>query len=68
MFEAGVSLGEYTIETMPWHWTRAFFYYKKIKNIYAASAMDSDGLVAPKEYWFEEKALERWYKDRSDAK
>lgn len=49
---------------IPWWWTYALAFYRQVKSILETSALDPEKLIAPKEYWFNQKELEAWYESR----
>lgn len=63
-------LGSLSLEgarNLPWHWTKMLEYGDYIKGIYEATALDPEGLVAPKELWFTAE-LKDWYKSREELR
>ncbi len=33
----------------------------RVKGIYESAALDPEKMPAPKEFWFDDKALDEWY-------
>ena len=62
----GVTPGEYTAKTFPWHWTRALGMYEQVRSILEAAAYDKDKAVAPKSMWFRKERLDAWFKERRE--
>ena len=58
--EHGIPIG-FTIANAPWHWIRALSMYQTVKTIYQNASYDPEGQIAPKIYWFDNQALQRWY-------
>jgi hypothetical protein len=40
--------------------------YKRVKSILEAAALDPERLVAPKDIWFDNAELERWFESRRE--
>jgi hypothetical protein len=38
--------------------------YARVKGIIEAAGLDPEKMVAPKEIWFDDKALEEWFDSR----
>lgn len=56
--------GGYDAQTLPWHWNLALQMARRVDTIIANAAYDMENLVAPREVWFCEDELKRWYDDR----
>ena len=41
---------------------------KRVQAILENAAFDIERLVAPREFWFDEEELDKWYEDRMEAR
>lgn len=39
-----------------------------VKSIYEAAGLDEEGLVLPRELWFDKERADAWYKDRRELR
>lgn len=51
---------------LPWHWTMAIMISQRVQGIVANAGYDVERIVAPKELWFDDEALEHWYEERRE--
>lgn len=54
--------------SLPWHWVRTIQMLEYVEGIFQAAGLDPEGLMLPKEFWFNKEKSDAWYKDREELR